>query len=157
MLYAASLPATQNPILTLILGIKYYDMEYKQKIKIYHSDTDCYNVVWHGSYVKWLEAGRVEFCEKAGIRFTELDKTGILLPVVELNIRYKNPARLFDELEVKTSLSELKKASMTFLHEVVCLNRDTLILTASATMVATNNGSFMRTLPDYIYEKLSQI
>ncbi len=131
-------------------------MKYIQKIKIYHSDTDCYNIVWHGAYAKWLEAGRVELCEKLGIKFDELDKMKILLPVVELNIRYKSPGRLFDELEIQTSIKELKKTSITFAHEIKSMDRNMLILTANSTMVATDtNGKLIRALPDYIYKKLS--
>ena len=93
-------------------------MKFIQKIKIYHSDTDCYNVVWHGAYAKWLEAGRVEFSEMIGIKFNELEKLQIRMPVVELNIRYKTPALLFDELEITTSLLELKKTSAKFCHTI---------------------------------------
>jgi len=129
-------------------------MDFIQKIKIYHSDTDCYNVVWHGAYLKWLEAGRVEFCEKAGIKFCELEKMHILLPVVDLNIRYKSPALLFDELEIKTYLLELKKTSMVFGHEIFCTNRNILIINASSTIVATQEGKLIRKLPSYIYENM---
>lgn len=130
-------------------------MEYVQKIKVYHSDTDCYNVIWHGAYAKWLEAGRVEFCEKAGIKFQYLDEKNILLPVVELNIRYKNASKLFDDLEIKTFVKELKKTSIIFGHEITCLGRNTQILTAHSIIVATDaNGKMFRTLPQYIYEKL---
>ena len=133
-------------------------MEYVSRVKIYHSDTDCYNVVWHGSYLKWLEAGRVELSEKLGIKFAELDKMGILLPVVDLNIRYKHSARLFDELEIKTSLKELKKTSVTFAHEIRAVNRDKLILQAASTVVTTDTeGRLFRSMPEYLYEKYSGI
>lgn len=133
-------------------------MEYTSRVKIYHSDTDCYNVVWHGSYIKWLEAGRVEFSEKAGIKFEELAKMNILLPVVELNIRYKHPARLFDELEIKTFMTGLKKTSVILGHEIKNINNNIIILTASSTIVATNtDGKLFRTMPEYLYDKYSEI
>jgi len=129
-------------------------MDYTSTVKIYHSDTDCYNVVWHGSYAKWLEAGRIEFSEKIGIKFQELEKMNIQLPVVELNIRYKQPARLFDELEIKTTLKELKKTSVTFWHVIKNINTGMVILTATSTIVTTDvNGKLFRTMPEYLYEK----
>lgn len=129
-------------------------MDFIQKVKIYHSDTDCYNVVWHGSFAKWLEAGRIEFSEKIGIKFEELEKMNIQLPVVELNIRYKSPAKLFDELEIKTSLYELKKTSATFGHVITNIKTDIVILTATSQIVTTNtNGKLFRTMPKYLHEK----
>jgi len=132
-------------------------MEYKNTVKIYHSDTDCYNVVWHGAYAKWLEAGRVEFSEKIGIKFQELEKMNILLPVVELNIRYKYPARLFDELEIKTTLKELKKTSVTFEHVITRISDNTTILTANSVIVTTDrDGKLFRNMPDYLYKKYAE-
>lgn len=133
-------------------------MEYLSRIKIYHSDTDCYNVVWHGAYAKWMEAGRVEFSEKIGIKFSELEKMHIQMPVVELNIRYKHPAKLFDELEIKTTLKELKKTSVTFEHVITNINTGVAILTASSTIVTTDtNGKLFRTIPEYLYNKYSKL
>jgi len=133
-------------------------MEYTQKVKIYHSDTDCYNVVWHGAYAKWLEAGRIEFSEKIGIKFEELENMNIHMPVVELNIRYKRPAKLFDELEIKTTLQELKKTSATFGHVIKNINSGMVILTATSTIVTTDtNGKLFRTMPEYLYEKYENI
>jgi len=133
-------------------------MEYIQNVKIYHSDTDCYNVVWHGAYAKWLEAGRIEFSEKIGIKFEELEKMNIHMPVVELNIRYKHPARLFDELEIITTLKELKKTSVIFEHVITNSNSGMVILTATSTIVTTDtNGKLFRTMPEYLYEKYENI
>ena len=38
-------------------------MKHTFEQKVYYSDTDAYGVVWHGSYLRWLEMGRVEYCE----------------------------------------------------------------------------------------------
>jgi acyl-CoA thioester hydrolase len=134
-------------------------MEYTSNTKIYHSDTDCYNVVWHGSYIKWLEQGRVELSEKIGIKFAELDKLNILMPVVDLCIRYKSPAKLFDELQVKTTLKELKKTSVTFEHEIKRISDNTIILTATSVIVTTDkhSGKLFRIMPAYLYDKYSKV
>ena len=47
-------------------------------VRVYHSDTDCYNVVWHGAYIKWLEKARVDFIEALGIDLARLEKDNIL-------------------------------------------------------------------------------
>ena len=66
--------------------------------KVYYSDTDAYGVVWHGSYLRWMEMGRINLCEEAGYSLSKLYDEDITLPVVEINIRYKFPAKLEDYL-----------------------------------------------------------
>ena len=128
--------------------------EHKFNIKIYHADTDCYNVMWHGAYLKYLETGRIELSEKLGIKFRELDEMDILMPVVDLNLRYKHSARLFDELEVKTTIKELKKTSVVFEYVIREINKDVTILTGTTTLVTTNReGKLFRVMPEYLYDK----
>ena len=47
-------------------------MKHTFEQKVYYSDTDSYGVVWHGSYLRWLEMGRVEYCEDLGLNLIEM-------------------------------------------------------------------------------------
>ena len=64
--------------------------------KVFYSDTDAYGVVWHGSYLRWLEMGRVGVCEMLGHNLIDLKEKDIVLPVVNLNVKYKMSAKLND-------------------------------------------------------------
>lgn len=69
-------------------------------------DTDCYGVMWHGSYTKWLEMGRVEFLKELGIRLSRPDEPdGYVYPVVEQQFQFKSPARYGDSLVLTTRLT----------------------------------------------------
>ena len=57
-------------------------MKHTFEQKVYYSDTDSYGVVWHGSYLRWLEMGRVELCNEMGLNINELHAQDIALPVV---------------------------------------------------------------------------
>lgn len=128
-------------------------MKHENIVKIYYQDTDCYGIVWHGAYIKWFEIGRVEYSRMLGIDFDTLDQMDILLPVVELNCRYKSPARLMDEIVISTRLGELKKLSITFDHEIRNKHSDALILSANSTIVATSkDGRLLRRMPEYLLE-----
>ena len=39
-------------------------MKHIDEIRVYYADTDAYGVVWHGAYLRWMEAGRVNYTEK---------------------------------------------------------------------------------------------
>lgn len=82
--------------------------------KVYYADTDAYGVVWHGAYLRWLEAGRVELCEKLGHDLQNLTAQDILLPVTNMNVRYKMSAKLNDEVIISTEISKFNGLSVTF-------------------------------------------
>lgn len=133
-------------------------MIHNNVIKIYHHDTDCYDIVWHGAYFKWFEIGRIELSELAGIEFKVLDSMNILLPVVAVNCRYKSPARLFDNICISTSLKELRNASVSFSHLIKNIDKNVLILEAETTIVTTGfDGKLIRKMPEYLYDKYKKL
>ena len=50
--------------------------------------TDHAGIMWHGSYLNWLEEARVEALSKVGLAYSDLSQNGIEMPVIEINIRY---------------------------------------------------------------------
>ena len=50
--------------------------------------TDHAGVMWHGSYLNWLEEARVDALAKVGLSYSNLSQNGYEMPVVELNIKY---------------------------------------------------------------------
>ena len=74
--------------------------------KVYYSDTDSYGVVWHGSYLRWLKMGRVNWCEDLGFNLVDLENQDIVMPVTNLNVKYKLGAKLNDILTIETELVE---------------------------------------------------
>ena len=74
--------------------------------KVFYSDTDAYGVVWHGAYLRWMEMGRVELCEMFGHNLIDLKAQDIVLPIVNINIKYKMSARLNDEMIIETEISK---------------------------------------------------
>tara|TARA_Y100000766_G_scaffold271743_1_gene270899 strand:+ start:122 stop:562 length:441 start_codon:yes stop_codon:yes gene_type:complete len=51
--------------------------------------TDHAGVMWHGSYLNFLEEGRIDALEKVGLSYSSLSKTGFEIPVISMQIRYK--------------------------------------------------------------------
>ena len=126
-------------------------MEHVFNQKVFYSDTDAYGVVWHGSYLRWLEMGRVYFCEMMGLNLVELEKNDIVLPVTNLNVRYKASAKLNDEIIVKTSISKLTSLSAAFEHSIVDANTGKLFIQAQVDIVAINNaGKLYRKFPEVL-------
>ena len=128
-------------------------MEHAFKQKVYYSDTDAYGVVWHGSYLRWLEMGRVKAIEEAGSKISDLEKMNIVLPVVELNIKYKNSAKLDDVILIKTEVEEYKRFHITFKQTITDENQEKVYIEAAVKVVAIDkSGKLYRSLPEPVLD-----
>ena len=119
--------------------------------KVFYSDTDAYGVVWHGSYLRWLEMGRVLLCEERGYKLSELVEKDIVLPVTELEIKYKNSAKLDDEIIIETDIVEHGRFYITFYQKIIDKNTQKTYIEATVKVVAINkDGKLYRSLPEQI-------
>lgn len=132
-------------------------MKYEFEQKVYYSDTDAYGVVWHGSYLRWLEMGRVDFCEEMGYTLVELQSQNITLPVVNINVRYKSSAKINDKMIIQTSVKKFNPLSVTFEQKI--LNKDTgktFIEALVDVVTVDNNGKLYRKMPQILTEIFKQ-
>lgn len=121
------------------------------KQKVYYSDTDAYGVVWHGSYLRWLEMGRVDWCEMKGHNLIDLKNQDIVLPVVNLNIRYKASAKLNDNLIIETSVTKFNGLSVTFTQRIKSAETLKIFVEAEVDVVAiSNDGKLYRRMPQIL-------
>ena len=101
------------------------------EIRPIYADTDAMGIVYHGTYVSWLEKGRTEWLRQVGYTYKRMEQEGLWLPVAHIDIDYKSPARYDDLLVVKTWVSKLKGASVEMGYEIV--NKDTGVTVLTGT------------------------
>lgn len=63
--------------------------QWKLKKTVLPQHTDHAGVMWHGSYLNFLEEGRIDALEKVGLSYSKLSKKGFEIPVVSIQLRYK--------------------------------------------------------------------
>ena len=73
--------------------------------KVLPQHTDHAGVVWHGTYLNWLEESRIDSIGKAGIKYIELLNRGFEMPVYKIEIKYLMPIMIGDEIIVKSSFN----------------------------------------------------
>ncbi len=120
--------------------------------KVQYADTDAYGVVWHGTYLRWMEAGRVEWLFQNGIRIDELARDfGIVMPVVDINIKYKFSAKLMDNVTVNTIVKAHTNASVTF-EQIVKIKETGKICTVAEVKATAldRDGKVMRDIAGLI-------
>ena len=93
-------------------------VENKTTVRVIYADTDAMGVVYHTNYIKWFEVGRTELLRNMGYPYSEMEKAGIMLPVVECNCIYKAPAVYDDLLEVTARIAKIKAATIILEYEI---------------------------------------
>lgn len=131
--------------------------EYPVRVQPHH--TDYGGVVWHGTYLTWMEEARVECLRSIGIDFADLVLLGCDLPVVELSVRYHRAIQLGMAVIVKTRIAEVSGVRMNWDYGIVSTERQHLYTTAKVTLVGLDRerGKIMRQLPASIKDALEKL
>ena len=88
-------------------------------VRVYWEDTDAGGVVYHASYLRFMERARTDWLRAIGVDQASLIRDERLqFVVVEANIRYHRPARFNDQLQVSVQVTERLRASMTMVQEI---------------------------------------
>lgn len=77
------------------------------KVRVRYAETDQMGVVYHSNYFQYFEVARAEAIRDLGYTYADMEKEGVMMPVVEVQAKYLRPA-LYDQLlTIKTILKEL--------------------------------------------------
>ena len=130
--------------------------EYKKKVLPQH--TDHAGVMWHGTYLNWLEESRIDSIGKAGIEYLELLKMGFEMPVYKIEIKYLIPIMIGEEIIIKSSFNSNKgpriKVNSTFTNLRNKINAEAIV-----DIVLINKDTFkvVRKKPDYLENYLNNL
>ena len=117
--------------------MKYYDFE----VRISYSETDRMGVIYYANYLVFFERGRTEFLRSLGMRYRDLEeKEGIFLPAADAYVEYLHPGRYDDLIKVRTFISELGGAHITFRYEITNIETNQLIATGSSKHPVVNRA-----------------
>lgn len=118
---------------------------------VYYGDTDAYGVAWHGSYLRWMEQARVEFCRDIGIDLVEMRRKDVAIPVTNLNIRYKASALLDERIVVETEITKMTPIVVQFTQTIKNKETDKVYTIGIVEVVAVNNeGKIYRRIPEIL-------
>ena len=75
------------------------------KIRVRYAETDQMGYVYYGNYAQYFEVGRVEWLRSLGVSYKSLEESGIMLPVIKLEVDFIKPGKYDDLLTINTILS----------------------------------------------------
>ena len=95
--------------------------------------------VYHGNYIQYFEVGRVEYMRDLGVVYAELEKEGIGMPVVNIDINYRSPAVYDELLTIETWIEELPNSKIMFHNKAIGESGKT-VCEAKVTLVFINES-----------------
>lgn len=103
------------------------------KIRVSYCDTDQMGIVHHSNYLKYYETARWNLFRHLGIPYKEIEETGLLLPVVNVQMQFIKPAFYDEELIIETSVTAIKGAKILleyklFNEEKILINKAIITL-----------------------------
>lgn len=121
------------------------------KIKPRYSETDQMGIIHHANYLIYMEQARLEWLNALGFSYEQMERDGILLPVYQIDIKYKNPIKFGDEITVKTTLKDLPTTKVIFQYEIT-KNQNILCAVAELTLVFTDATTFRprKPIPEFL-------
>ena len=127
------------------------------KIRVRYGETDQMGYVYYGNYAQYFEMGRVEWLRNIGTSYKDMEKSGIMLPVLNLNVNYLKPAKYDDLLTLKTTLK--KKPSIKIEFDFEIYNEANELLTTGYTSLVFIDMKKNRPTrcPNYLIEKITPL
>ena len=124
------------------------------EIQIRYDEVDKMGYVYHGNYAKYYHISRTELLRKIGFSDKSMESHNIIMPIIELNIKYMKPIYYDDIITITTYMLNIPGARMKFLHEVRNTD-DELINEATSTVVFVDMDSRMpMRAPDFFVNKI---
>ena len=102
-------------------------MESISKIVVRYAETDQMGIAHHSNYPIWYEVARTDCIKKIGMSYSQMEKCGVMLPLVKLDCHYLYTACYEDELELTVSIKTLTPVRVEFYYEVFNITKDKLI------------------------------
>lgn len=126
------------------------------EIRVEYNETDGQGRVHHAQYINYFERGRVELLRSLGFSYRELEESGLLLVVSELNIRYLGAAAFDDILHLTTSVVRTRGTRIEHHYELERAADDgsaVPIVTGSSVVASVDRSGKVRKLPAYLRGK----
>lgn len=118
-------------------------------IRVRYGESDQMGIAHHAAYITWFEECRIELLRNLGASYRDLEERGVLMPVIDLSVRYRKSLR-FDDLAICETTAEAKGPSRVVFRTVV-KNGEVVCAEAEVTVASVDRtGRPVRIPPDVL-------
>ncbi|GAB5539881.1 MAG: thioesterase family protein [Salibacteraceae bacterium] len=130
---------------------------FETKMRVRYAETDRMGYCYYGNFAAYFEVARVEALRELGVTYKKLEDEGVILPVLDYQIRYFKPAYYDEELTIKTVVEKVEGARIYFSY--ITLNEAGEEINKATTTLVFVNFSTKRPMnpPDYLQQLLFEV
>ncbi|MFB4169107.1 acyl-CoA thioesterase [Virgibacillus sp. JSM 102003] len=130
-------------------------------IEVRYQETDQMGVVYHANYLVWFEIGRTKFIENLGFTYTDMEKYGIVSPVVDVQISFKKPIRYGEDTTVETWVETYDGIRTVYAYNIINKNNDIAVSGTTKHVIVHKDTfrplSLRKAFPDWHQAYMKQI
>ena len=130
--------------------------QFTTQIRVRYAETDQMGIVYYGNYAQYFEVGRVETIRSLGMSYKALEDMGVMLPVVEMNIKYLRPAQYDDVLNIQSTIKELPDKHIIQFHQDIYNEAGKMITSGVVRLYFLDKESRKKVnIPKELHDKLA--
>lgn len=130
--------------------------EHLYEHKVHYYETDQMKIVHHSNYVRWFEEARLDWMEQLGIGYDQMEKDGIISPIIEVDVKYKTMTRFGDTVVLKLNIESYNSVKLVIGYTVRDKVTDEIRCTGSTTSCFMNADGMIISLKRG-FEKYDQL
>ncbi len=127
------------------------------EVRVRYAETDQMGRAHHMAYVVWFELARTELMRQNGISYADMERRGVLLPVVRLEVDYLKGVEYEDVVDVHTCVADVRSRRVQFDYRVVARQGGEVVAEAMSVLICMNRDGRPRRLPSDVREILARL
>ena len=121
-----------------------------------YSETDQGGVVHHSVYPVWFEMGRTELLRVNGLAYKDLEEAGVFFVVAELRLKFRQPAKYDEELELVTVWSAVTASKVEHTYQLGRCSDGVILAEGSSILACVNTEGKIRRIPKFMYPEAEE-
>ena len=132
-------------------------IQFDTQIRVWYEHTDQMGICHHSNYINYYEAARSDFMRSLGLSYAEVERMGLMMPILEVQAKYRRPARYDELLTVRVLLYELPVTRVNFRYEIY--NEEGALINQGMTQLGFMSAETRRPCrcPEWFLERLRTV
>lgn len=116
-----------------------------------YSETDQGGVVHHSVYPIWFEMGRTELLRVNKVAYKDLEAAGVFFVMAELSIKYRQPARYDEKLQLETACTKVTASKIEHSYKLTRCSDSAVLAEGLSVLACISSDGKVRRIPDFMY------
>ena len=131
-------------------------ISFDHRVKIFYKDVDQMGIVYYSRYFEYFEEARTELLASIGLGVTDVEKKGIMLPVISSHCDYLKGARFEQTIIIRAGISTSPRSKLQIDYSVFIEDEKEPIATGYTEHAFVNDKGVAVRAPKMILERLKQ-